>query len=357
VLVRDAAPCLYLVRQTYTGPDGRERNRRGFIARLTLADLSERVVLPHEKTHSGPKADRLSLYRATHADLSQIFLLFPDDDGGIAAALDAVAASPAAQSFGAHDGDGNLHVVTPLCGAEAEAISALLRDRTLYIADGHHRYETALAYRDERRAAGDRSADTMMVYLCAMNDPGLTVFPTHRLIRHGGLPPMSEVLKRLERSFTVVSTVACDARASEAHLSQWLEADPEVGKVFGLLFPRESSSALVRLSDPAALDGLRAEGFSSASAGLTVTILHYLILRDALGLDPATAEGMIDYASDAPGAFARLADGDYDLGAFIRATQVEEVRKIADQSETMPQKSTYFYPKLLTGLVFDALGE
>ena len=353
VLVRDAAPCIYLVRQTYRGPDGRERNRRGFIARLALADLS---VLPHEKTHSGPKTDRLSLYRATHADLSQIFLLFPDDDGRIAAALDAVT-SPVAQSYDAHDSDGNLHVVTPLCGAEAEAVAALLQDRTLYIADGHHRYETALAYRDERRAVGDRSADTMMVYLCAMNDPGLTVFPTHRLIRHPGLPPMSEALRRLEPSFTVVSTVTGDARASETHLAQWLEADPEEGRVFGLLFPRESSSALVRLSDPAALDGLRAEGFSSASAGLTVTILHYLILRDALGIDPATAEGRIDYASDAPGAFARLAEGDYDLGAFIWATQVQEVRTIADQSETMPQKSTYFYPKLLTGLVFDALGE
>ena len=190
VLRRDETPRVYLVDQTYRGPDGRERRRRGFVARLRLAAFSEGVVLPHERTHAGPKEDRLNLYRATHADLSQIFLLFPDDDGVLGAALDAAAAgaSPAAARE-ARDGDGNLHRLVPLAGAAVDRVLAGLRGRPLYIADGHHRYETALAYRDERRDAGDHSADTLMVYLCSIGDPGLTVFPTHRLVKGAGVPP------------------------------------------------------------------------------------------------------------------------------------------------------------------------
>src|SRR5690606_994550 len=121
-----------------------------------------------------PKADRLRLYRATHTDVSQIFLLFPDDDGSAGALLDAAAAAVPAQAWRtAHDDDGNRHAAAGVAGAAAEQITEALRDRPLYIADGHHRYETALAYRDERRAVGDASADTLMVYLCSLGDPGL----------------------------------------------------------------------------------------------------------------------------------------------------------------------------------------
>ncbi len=129
VLVREAAPSLYLVDQSYRGPDGRERTRRGFIARLRLTDFAERVVLPHERTHAGAKLDRLRLYRAAHADLSQIFLLFPDDDGGVVDALEAAAsAAPVAAAREAHDGDGNLHRILPLDGSEVEHVLALLRE-------------------------------------------------------------------------------------------------------------------------------------------------------------------------------------------------------------------------------------
>ena len=359
VLQREAEPAIYLVDQTYRGPDGRERTRRGFIARLVLADLEDRVVLPHEKTHAGPKADRLALYRASHADLSQIFLLFPDDDGRVADELNAAAAAVMSSKDAgeARDGDGNTHRIAPLCGAPAARIAALLRDRTLYIADGHHRYETALAYRDERRLFGDHSADTMMVYLCAMNDPGLTVFPTHRLLKGVALPPMATVLERLRPVFDILPEGASGRSACEEVLSRELETDADRERVVALYFAREEACVRVRLRDLSALDLLVDEGFTVESAALTVTILHYLIFRDALGIDPAHTEGMIDYVSDLPAAFSRLGTGEYVLGAFINATLVGEVKNIADQAETMPQKSTYFYPKLLTGLVYDALGD
>ncbi|HEY5388264.1 MAG TPA: DUF1015 domain-containing protein, partial [Thermoleophilia bacterium] len=180
VLRSSTEPALYLVDQTYRGPDGRERTRRGFVARLLLAGFDERVVLPHEQTHASARADRLELYRAAHADLSTIFLLYPDDDGAVGEALSAAADEVMGAAREARDGDGNVHRVALISGSRASRIASLLRDRSLYIADGHHRYETALAYRDERRAASDHGADTMMVYLCGMNDHGLAVFPTHR---------------------------------------------------------------------------------------------------------------------------------------------------------------------------------
>ncbi|MCX6372495.1 MAG: DUF1015 domain-containing protein [Actinobacteria bacterium] len=355
VLVREAAPSLYLVDQSYRGPDGRERARRGFIARLRLTDFAERVVLPHERTHAGAKLDRLRLYRAARADFSQIFLLFPDDDGGVAEALEAAAGAAAiAAAREAHDGDGNLHRILPLDGPEVEHVLALLCEMPLYIADGHHRYETALAYRDERRAAGDHSADTLMVYLCSMRDPGLTVFPTHRLLRGIVAPPLAELLARLRPLFEVVGAPVQGLEASREVLERLGEqADP--GRVFGLYLPREDVCVTVKSRRPEAEERLVAGGFSPDAAGLSVTVLHELVLREALGMDPRQAENHIDYATSVPEALSALASGHYQLGAFLNATLVSQVRALADRGETMPQKSTYFYPKLLTGLVFDAL--
>jgi len=356
-LVRDAEPAVYLVDQTYRGPDGEERTRRGFVARLTLAALEERVVLPHEKTHAGPKMDRLRLYRATHADVSQIFLLYPDDDGAVTAELAAAAGEldPAAVRS-AHDGDGNVHRIAAVGGERAARVASLLAGQSLYIADGHHRYETALAYRDERRAAGDHSADTLMVYLCSMRDPGLSVFPAHRLLKGIEMPSMDEVLGRLRPAFVVASQEGAAVGACD-DLVDRLRGSADPGRSFGLYFPREKTCCVVTLSDAGALERLAGEGMSPAAARLSVTILHRLILGDGVGLDPDRSEGHIDYVVDPADAIRRLATGEYVFGAFLAATGVDEVRAVADNGETMPQKSTYFYPKLLTGLVFDALGD
>jgi uncharacterized protein (DUF1015 family) len=356
VLRRDETPSLYLVDQTYTGPDGVERTRRGFIARLRLADFAERVVLPHERTHAGPKVDRLRLYHAAHADLSQIFLLFPDDDGSAGAALEAAADEASAAVREARDGDGNVHRILPLAGAAAERAAAALGGRPVYIADGHHRYETALAYRDERRAAGDHSADTLMVYLCSIRDRGLTVFPTHRLVRGVETPPLPDLVTRLSPLFEVVGEPVQGLEAAREQLERLSEqADP--GRVFGLYLAREDACLIVKSREPAATERLLAAGFSPATAELSVTILHELILGEVLGLDHDQAERHIDYVKNVPDALAALSGGGYGLGAFLNATLVDQVRAVADAGEVMPQKSTYFYPKLLTGLVYDALGD
>jgi len=356
-LVRDESAGIVVIDQTYTGPDGLERTRRGFVARLRLAGLEERVVLPHERTHAGPKVDRLRLYRATHADVSQVFLLFPDDDGAVGAGLDAAAAGlPAAAWREAHDGDGNRHQAASLAGPAAEGVAEALRGRPVYIADGHHRYETALAYRDERRAAGDFSADTLMVYLCSLRDPGLSVFPTHRLVR--GIAPLSRdgLVEHVRGFFDVVGDPVTGAAACRAALDA-LPEQADAARVFGLYLPREETCITVKAREPAATERLTADGFSAAAAGLSVTLLHELLFREALGLEHDIAERHVDYAKSVPDALAALGGGGYELGAFLNATLVDQVRAIADRGDVMPQKSTYFYPKLLTGLVFDALGD
>ena len=355
VLRRDDTPCMYRVDQTYVGPDGRERTRRGFIARLRIADFAEGVVRPHERTHAGPKVDRLRLYRATHADLSQVFLLVPDDDGVVSEAL-TEGATATSEAREARDGDGNVHRIVPLGAGAVERISAALRERPVYIADGHHRYETALAYRDERRAAGDHGADTLMVYLCSLSDPGLTVFPTHRLLKGLAVPPLGDLLERLRPHFDLEGAPVRGAEAARALLERLPErADP--GRVFGLYLAGEDVCIAVRAREPAVTEHLLAAGLSAETAALSVTVLHDLILRDALGVDPGAEEEQVEYVKNVPDALAALAGGGYSVAAFLNATEVGQVRAVADRGEVMPQKSTYFYPKLLTGLVFDALGD
>ena len=350
VLVRDKEPAFYLLDETYHGPDGYERSRRGFIGRLRLEDRDAGVVLPHEKTNTAPKADRLSLLRAAHANFSPIFMVYPDDRGEIGAAL-AAAETAANDAVAVTDDNGTRHRLTPVRGAPAQRIAALLEAEKLFIADGHHRYETALAYRDERRAAGDHSADHVLVYLCSMTDPGLTIFPTHRLLKGVEIPPMEKVIERLRPTFEVFPERGADSGACQLMVDH-LHSFADHGKVFGLYFPREQSCVTVELRDLAAVAHLVDEGFSEEATRLSVTVLHYLILRDGLGLDPGAMEGKIDYVTSPAQAFRLLGQGVYVLGAFINATLMSEVRTIAERHETLPQKSTYFYPKPPTGLVF-----
>jgi hypothetical protein len=170
------------------------------------------------------------------------------------------------------------------------------------------------------------------------------------------MPPMEEVLGRLQPAFTVVSRESTEGGACDG-LADSLRDTADPGRSFGLHFPLEQTCCVVTLTDPGALERLAAEGMSAEAACLSVTLLHRLILGDGLGIDPAHSEGLIDYVVSPEEALRRLAAGDYVFGAFLTATGVDEVRAIADNGETMPQKSTFFYPKLLTGLIFDVLGD
>ena len=350
ILVRDESPSLYVLEQEFHGPDGVPRKRRGFVGRLHLEEAASGVVLPHEHTNPGPRRDRLALLRATHANLSQVFLLYPDDGQQVWRTLEESDRPPAAVSV--RDGDGTLHTLRPANGPRAQKAAALLAGRSLIIADGHHRYAAALAYRDERRAAGDHSADWCTAYFCGMDDPGLAIFAAHRLLKDVDLPPLDEIRRRLAASFTIVAEVPTALDDPSALVGRL--AGHGTGSVFGVVLARERLALLVRLRDAGAVPRLIGQGLAPAVASLPVTILHYLLLRD-VGVQPGASEGLIDYYPRPEEAFRSLRAGDHQLGVFLKAPSIEDVRRVAASGEAMPQKATYFFPKLLTGLVFDSL--
>ncbi len=351
VLVRDQQPSLYTLEQRFRGPDGVPRTRRGFIARLRLAEFASGVVRPHESTHSGPKRDRLALLRSTQANMSQIFLLYPDEQHSVWRAL-AEAERPQPPVV-VRDRDGVEHTLQAAVGPRAAEAATLLAGRHVVIADGHHRYETALAYRDERRAAGSHAADWTMAYFCGMDDPGLAIFPAHRLLRGIEVPPLAEVRARLAARFEVLAETADDLTDPAPLLRQLSVHGQEA--VFGLVLPRDGVTLVVRLRDADAVAGLVAEGLAPVAAALPVTILHHLLLRDVFGVRPEASEGLIDYFHRPGEAFEHLRTGQNVAGAFLNAPTIGDVQRVTDAGETMPQKATYFYPKLLTGLVFNPL--
>jgi uncharacterized protein (DUF1015 family) len=349
VLVPDESPSLYLLEQQFRGPDGVPRTRRGFIGRLRLEDAASDVVLPHEHTNPGPRRDRLGLLRATHANLSQVFLLYPDDERLVWRTAEQ-AAGPAVK---VHDADGTLHSLRPASGPQAEKAAALLADRGLIIADGHHRYAAALAYREERRAAGDHSADWCMAYFCGMDDPGLTIFAAHRLLKDVHVPPLDEVHRRIAGSFAIVADMP-DA-LDDPQLVMSRLTGHEASPLFGVVLPGERRTLIVRLHDNGPVERLIAGGLAPAVASLPVTILHHVLLREVFDVHPGASEGVIDYYPRPDDAFASLRAGDHRLAVFLSAPSVDDVRRVAANGEVMPQKATYFFPKLLTGLVFDPL--
>jgi uncharacterized protein (DUF1015 family) len=350
VLLRDESPSLYVLEQQFRGPDGVSRTRRGFIGRLRLEPPASGVVLPHEHTNPGPRRDRLDLLRATHANLSQVFLLYPDEEQLVWRTVEQ-AAGPAPLSV--RDADGTLHSLRPASGPAAEQAAALLAGRSLVIADGHHRFAAALAYREERRAAGDHSADWCMAYFCGMDDPGLTIFAAHRLLKDVDVPPLDEVRRRLAGSFAIVAEMPNAPGDPQATMDR-LTGDGPL-PVFALVLPGERRTLIVRLRDNGPIESLVAGGLAPAVASLPVTVLHHVLLREVFGVDPAASEGLIDYYPRPDDAFASLRACGHRLGVFLSAPSVEDVRRVAAGGDVMPQKATYFFPKLLTGLVFDPL--
>ena len=349
VLMRDESPSLYLLEQQFRGPDGVPRTRRGFIGRLRLEEPASRIVIPHEHTNPGPRRDRLDLLRATRANLSQVFLLYPDDEHLVWRTVEQ-AAGPAVS---VHDADGTLHSLRSASGPQAEKAAASLADRSLIIADGHHRYASALAYREERRAAGDHSADWCMAYFCGMDDPGLTIFAAHRLLKGIDVPPLDEVRRRLAGSFTIVADIP-DALDDPPAMMSRLTGN-QTYPHFAVVLPAERRTLIVRLRDNAPVERLVAGGLAPAVASLPVTVLHHVLLREVFHVEPGASEGLIDYYPRPDDAFASLRAGDHKLGVFLSASTVDDVNRVAAAGEFMPQKATYFFPKLLTGLVFDLL--
>jgi uncharacterized protein (DUF1015 family) len=341
VLTRDSDPTIWALEQDYTAPDGSRLTRRGFLARVKLAPYGE-GIRPHERTQPGPKEDRLRLTRATRHNLSPIFSLHPGD--GWRHLEPALTGGPLGEVT---DSDGTTHRVWPIEDpAIHEAIAEELAPGELLIADGHHRYETSLAY--QREIGEGTPADYVLMALVSLEDPGLTVFPTHRLI--SGLaedPAKQEALGTgLKELFEVeeVPTDRLDPAGTEG-----------VG-VFGYVDSHFKRAYRLRLASNPALDEALA-GRSEAYRTLDAAILEELILQGILGMsaDDIAAKRGIGYTPSIDEALAKLDAGDYQAAFILRPTPIDQVREVAAAGETMPPKSTYFFPKLLTGIVFNPL--
>jgi uncharacterized protein (DUF1015 family) len=341
VLVQEDEPAVWVLRQDYTDPGGTSRSRTGFFARVRVDEYGPGRIRPHERTHPGPKEDRLRLTRATRTNLSPIFSLFPDANGIAKRAIPQIARG---DPFASVDGD------TLWRSSDENLIAELqtaLADAELLIADGHHRYETARVYADE--VGGEGEHRYVLMLLCALSDPGLLVFPTHRLL--------TGLKDDRDKQIAIRDVLRADFEIEELADTSRLEPPAEDGCVaFGYMDSFFKRPFRVTLKDQSVADRALA-GMPEPYRRLDTAVLEALVLRGALGMSEDDISHLrgLHYSKDLDDAIEAVESGRADAGFFMRATPVEQVREVAAAGESMPPKSTYFYPKVPTGLVFNPL--
>jgi uncharacterized protein (DUF1015 family) len=345
-VVRDEQPALWAHTQDYTGPDGVTRTRRGFFCRVRIEGYGPGRVRPHERTHPGPKEDRLRLTRATRANISPIFSLYSDPQQAAWAALEpATRSEPWADVT---DGDGTRHRLWRVADPAAiAAVQAATAGAELLIADGHHRYETMDAYAEEVGGEGDHRC--ILMCLVALEDPGLTIFPTHRLVRDLDADRREALARALRENFEI-EEVALEALAPPP------QGEEPTPLQMGYIDAGSQRPLRLTLENQAIADAALA-AHSQPYRHLDTGVLETLILKNALGMsdeDISHFNGMF-YARDTDEAVAMVKEGGYDAAFIMRPTPVRQVRELAAEGENMPPKSTFFYPKLLTGLLFNPL--
>jgi uncharacterized protein (DUF1015 family) len=341
VLVRDEQPAIWPLEQRYRGPDGAQRTRRGFFARVRVEDYGAGRIRPHERTHPGPKEDRLRLTRATQANLSPIFSLYSDPGARAWAALSGAAST--APWGEVTDADGTLHRLWRCSDPSAiEEVQRTLAGVELLIADGHHRYETARVYAEEIGGEGEHRY--VLMCLVALEDAGLTVFPTHRLVRGLDTERRTALAKAIERDF-IATPVSAEELAPAAGSGPLELGYVDSDRMLRLVL-REQAIADRALPD-----------MPPSYRQLDTGVLEALLLKGALGLtdDDISHLNGFGYARDARQALELVRSGDYDAAFVLRPTPVEAVREVAAAGVNMPPKSTYFFPKVLTGLVINPL--
>lgn len=342
VLIQDRSPKFWALSQEYTAPDGTSHTRNGILARVRVTDYGPGRIRPHERTQPGPKQDRLDLTRATRHNLSPIFSLTSRD------AWPEVAASTAAEPWATvTDDEGTTHRLWPIADpAVHAAVTEVLADAELLIADGHHRYETARTYMAEVPGEGPQCFTLMA--LTGLDDPGLTVYPTHRLLSGlAGNPDIRDHLANgLREAFDFEPTDldGLDPARMDG-IGCFGYADQSTGQFFQ-----------IRLKDPGRLDQLMA-GRSEAYRHLDAAILEKVVFGELLGMSEADVEAKkgLTYAKSIDASLALLDEGKCQAAFILRATPIEQVRAVAAAGETMPPKSTYFFPKLLSGMAFNPL--
>ena len=337
ILVRDTTSHYYIYDQSFNAPDGKNYTRRALIALVKLEPFKNKIILPHEKTHAGPKIDRLNLMRECHANLSPIFLLYADPVGDIEQIMQGFTNTHAPE-IDCVETFGSTHQLWCLDDAERNReIQALFASKPLLIADGHHRYETALAFQDEiaQKSSNAKSTgyDYMMMNLVRMESPGLAVLAIHRLLQNLSADRIDHAVSKLPEMFEVQEI------DTQATLMAKLDALKRKSPAIGMYTADDRYRLLVP--------------YSTTAGQLDVTLVQETIIKELFQIE--TVAEHISYTAYTDDAIAHVKGGSDRVAILMNPTPVEQVLEVAMAGSTMPQKSTYFYPKMATGFVLNLL--
>jgi uncharacterized protein (DUF1015 family) len=363
ILFQADVPGIYASHQTYTLREGVSRVRKGFVALGKLRDYSEGGIKPHENTLAGPKVDRLNLMRATKANFGHIFMLYSDPEYEIEKILAPYTGNPAQMMAQAE-----YSVVNHMWFISEEQairkIQEIMSNKEVFIADGHHRYETALNFKNEMRAKGvksegNESIDNRMMTFINIHDKALTILPTHRAIFNIDQSKIDLMRREAGNYFAIDEIKFKNADETKAR-REFLQAMAKKGKdakCFGLSIRGENCYHLLTLKDTSMLKKFDEGEHSQAYRELDVSVLHSVLLRHFLGIDAEALaeERNIRYEREADVAIQKVKAGDYKMVFLVNPTKVEQVENMAMRGERMAQKSTDFFPKLITGMVINKL--
>ncbi|MSR56240.1 MAG: DUF1015 domain-containing protein [Planctomycetaceae bacterium] len=352
VLLQEREDALYVYHQVFTWA-GQTYTRRGFLGRIRLERFGEGKVFPHEQTMSGPKADRLKLLEACQMNLSPVFGLFPDKDNAVQSPLEKAVLGITALE--ATDHLGVVHRLWPVSEhSVVDPVRRAMWDKPVFIADGHHRYETAINYRDGLQSAGklngpEAPANFALMMFVGMSDPGLIILPTHRLVSN--LPPLTatQIKTALAPNFSVETIGTGPTAARETW--ELIDAAGRQG-ILGFGTTSDGEWLLARLTDGSPMRDL-APDQSDDWHGLGVSLLHKLVIEHLLKPFHQAQPPQCRYVHQLEEVEAAQKANEVPLACLVPPAQIEHVEQIAARLEKMPPKSTYFYPKLQTGLVFN----
>ena len=351
VLAQERDEAIYVYHQEFTW-EGRTYVRKGFMARIRVEPFGKGKVYPHEQTLSGPKADRLKLYHACKMNLSPVFGLYPDDDNAALAPLEQK--THGLTPVEARDHLNVVHRLWAVTDVQTiNRVRELMRDKPVFIADGHHRYETACTYRDELATASggtlpeQHPANFALMMFVSMSDPGLAILPTHRLVTGIGELTSSQVKESLQPCFEV--EVIGKGEAAARQTWELIAASGEQSYL-GFGTTSDDTWILAKLTDPKKMDQL-APNQSGDWRKLGVSILHELAIKHLLNGSGAKFQ----YVHQLQEVLESQKNRECQLGCLVPPAQMEHIEQIASHFEKMPPKSTYFYPKLQTGMVFHSL--
>jgi uncharacterized protein (DUF1015 family) len=355
VLEKDPEPSLYLYKLDYALPNKEKKTLKGFFTRVELEEIGKGKIFPHEFTFPKAKQDRLRLMHACHANTSPIFMIYSDPEFAIMTQLERAVddAHPLVNFVGEEEVRHRLwRIAAPMA---LTAVRDALKEQPLFIADGHHRYETALNFRNEMRErdhpTGPQPYDSTFVFCSNMDDAGLALLPIHRVIMNPLPCDLKTLKQRLSKSFEVSHLEFNNATESSVRkkLFQEMQKEGRSATAFGMYAKSEQAFHLLKLKAAPAAPG------SKALDALDVSIFQKTILEEAMGIvDPAAKkEGLIQFVKDEEAAVQMVQSGSAGLVFFLNPTKISQVRDIVMAGDRMPQKSTYFYPKPLTGLVLN----